>query len=82
LTKGDLVPQILAGYDAVVGGAKAELADPNGFAFDTKLRTRLSLASQQAISLPGALAPMPNLNSTTGSLGGLPIAYGRTVAGR
>ena len=82
LTAADLVPQVLAGYDAVVGGAKAELADPNGFAFDTKLRTRLALAAQQQITLPGAPAPMPNLSGNISSLGGLPVAFGRTVAGR
>lgn len=82
LTTGDLVPQVLAGYDAIVGGGKADVADPNGFAFDTRLRTRLALASQQAITLPGAPAPMPNLGTTVNEVGGLRAVYGRTVSGR
>ena len=82
LTNGDLVPQVLAGYNSIVGGPKADRADPSGFAFDTLLRTRLALASQQSITLPGAPTPMPNLAGGISALGGLNIAFGRTVAGR
>lgn len=79
LAPGDLVPQMLSGYD--LAGAAAD-SDPNGFAFDPRLRTRISLASQQELSAPGGTSPMPNLNQTVGTFGGLPVAYGRTVSGR
>lgn len=74
----DLVPQILAGYDLIVD----ESADPNGFAFDTRLRSRLALATQQQVTLPGAPAPMPNLGARYDNIAGLKAAYGRTVSGR
>lgn len=73
----DLVPQILAGYEL------ASLdSDPNGFAFDSRYRTKIALASQQQLAPAGGTSPMPNLNSTVGSFAGLTTAYGRTVAGR
>lgn len=78
LAKGDLVPQFLAGYE-LAGGATG---DPNGFAFDPRMRTRVALASQQELSAPGGTSPMPNLNQTVGNFAGLPVAYGRTVSGR
>lgn len=78
LAPGDLVPQVLAGYD--LAGANGR--DPDGFAFDPRMRTRLSLAAQQQLSAPGGTSPMPNLNSVVGQFGGLPVAYGRSVAGR
>lgn len=73
----DLVPQFLAGYD--LAGVSD---DPDGWAFDTRYRTRVSLASQQQLAPAGGTSPMPNLASTSGSFGGLPVAYGRTVSGR
>lgn len=77
LNSGDLVPQLLAGYD--LAGVDH---DPDGFAFDTRYRTRISLASQQQLSAPGGISPMPNLATTAGTLAGLPVAYGRAVSGR
>lgn len=77
-TAADLVPQFLAGYDLAADGE----SDPNGFAFDSRYRTRIALASQQNLSAPGGISPMPNLAGVAGTLGGLPVAYGRTVAGR
>ena len=77
LTSGDLVPQFLAGYD--LAGVDY---DPDGFAFDTRYRTRVSLASQQQLSAPGGISPMPNLAGTANTLAGLPVAYGRAVSGR
>ena len=78
LAPGDLVPQVLAGYDLAAATGK----DPNGFAFDPTMRTRLSLAAQQQLSAPGGTSPMPSLNSVVGTFGGLPVAYGRTVSGK
>lgn len=80
LTNGDLVPQILAGYDAA--GVKS---DPTGFMFDTTMRTRLSLATQQdgVIGAAGTPQRMPNLaSSNIDHIAGLPASYGRVVSGR
>lgn len=74
----DLVPQFLAGYDLAAEGD----VDPSGFAFDSRYRTRISLASQQQLAPSGGTSPMPNLAGSAGTFGGLPVAYGRTVAGR
>lgn len=76
-TASDLVPQLLTGYELV-----GDDADPNGWAFDTRYRTRISLASQQNLAPAGGTSPMPNLAQTSGSLAGLPVSYGRSVAGR
>lgn len=76
LADGDLVPQILAGYDLA---AEATTADPTGFAFDSRFRTRISLASQQQ---PGTPQPLPNLATAADSVAGLPATYGRVVSGR
>lgn len=76
--KTDLVPQLLAGYNTIV----SETADPNGWAFDTLLRARLALASQQQVTLPGAPTPTPDLRAGVASLMGLPTAFGRIVAGK
>lgn len=74
LTAGDLVPQVLSGYDlAGVAG------DPTGFTFDSRFRTRVSLASQQQ---PGTPQPLPNLANSADSVAGLPATYGRVVSGR
>ena len=78
LTAGDLVPQFLGAYDLAAGGA----SDPTGWAFDSRFRTRVSLASQQELAPAGGTSPMPNLASTAGTFGGLPAAYSRVVAGR
>src|SRR5215510_13489938 len=40
LTDTDLVPQVLAGYDLA-----GTVHDPSGFAFDTRMRTRVALAT-------------------------------------
>lgn len=76
-TATDLVPQLLTGYELA-----GEDADPNGWAFDSRYRTRISLASQQQLAPAGGTSPMPNLAQTAGSLAGLPVAYGRSVSGR
>lgn len=73
----DLVPQLLAGYD--LAGADV---DPNGFAFDSRFRTKVALASQQQLAPAGGTAPMPNLNQSVDTFAGLPTAFGRTVSGR
>lgn len=80
LGAGDLVPQILAGYDAA--GTKS---DPTGFMFDTTMRTKISLATQQdgVIGATGTPQRMPNLaSSNISSVAGLPASYGRVVSGR
>lgn len=69
---GDLVDQLTAGYDLAADGD----ADPNGWAFDSRFRTRVSRASQVQ---DGA---MPNLAANVASFAGMPAAFGRTVAGR
>lgn len=74
----DMVPQLLNGYNMIV----SETADPNGWAFDTLLRARLALATQQNVTLPGAPMPTPDLTRGVETLMGLPAAFGRTVAGR
>jgi HK97 family phage major capsid protein len=74
LVAGDLVPQLLAGYDEA-----GVVADPTGFAFDSRFRTRVSLASQQQ---PGTPAPLPNLAVASDTVAGLPATYGRVVSGR
>lgn len=76
LTAGDLVPQILAGYDLAGEGVNS---DPSGFTFDSRFRTRVALASQQQ---PGTPAPLPNLATASDTVAGLPATYGRVVSGR
>lgn len=78
LTAGDLVPQILTGYDLA-----GENSDPSGFAFDTRMRTKISLAQQQD-GTGGGTAPrrMPNLATAAGNVAGLDATYGRVVSGR
>lgn len=76
LTSGDLVPQILAGYDLA---GESDRSDPSGFAFDSRFRTRVALASQQQ---PGTPAPLPNLATASDTVAGLPATYGRVVSGR
>lgn len=78
LAAGDLVPQILAGYDLAAAGS----ADPNGFAFDSRLRAKVAMATQQVRTPAGVPQPMPNLAVAADTVAGLPAAYGRVVAGR
>lgn len=78
IADGDLVPQLLAGYDLAAG----EKSDPSGFAFDTRWRSKIALATQQQVTIPGAPAPMPNLATAADSVAGLPATYGRVVSGR
>lgn len=78
LAPGDLVPQVLTGYDLASVGE----ADPNGFAFDPRLRTRIAQASVQEYAPTGGVTPMPSLTGAGTTLGGLPVSYGRTVSGR
>lgn len=77
LTAGDLVPQIIAGYELA-----ALDKDPDGFAFDSRFRTKLALASQQQLAPAGGTSPMPNLSASVGSFAGLKTAFGRAVSGR
>lgn len=78
LTDADLVPQVLAGYDLA-----GEASDPSGFAFDSRMRTRLALAQQQdGTGAPGAPRVMPNLNASVNDVAGLPATFGRVVSGR
>lgn len=78
LAAGDLVPQILAGYDLAAAGT----ADPNGFAFDSRFRTKVAMATQQVRTPEGVPQPMPNLAVAADTVAGLKAAYGRVVAGR
>jgi hypothetical protein len=77
LTAGDLVPQILAGYDLA-----AVDSDPDGFAFDSRFKTKVLLASQQQLAPAGGTSPMPNLAAAVGTFAGLKTAFGRSVSGR
>lgn len=79
VSANDLVPQILAGYDLA---ADKENSDPTGFAFDSRWRSKVALATQQQVTLPGAPTPMPNLGQAADSVAGLKAVYGRVVAGK
>lgn len=70
-----LGPQLLAGYDLAANGGD----DPDGFAFDTRYRTKVALANQATSA--DSIA-MPNLNQAASTVAGLPAAYGRSVSGR
>lgn len=78
LAAGDLVPQFLSAYDLAAAGS----SDPNGWAFDSRFRTRVSLASQQELAPAGGISPMPNLANVSSTFGGLPATYSRVVSGR
>lgn len=80
LTADDLVPQILAGYDLAAAGN--EHADPDGFAFDTRMRSRVARLAQQQLAPAGGTQAMPNLSAPVDTIAGLKAAYGRSVAGR
>lgn len=75
----NLVPQLLDGYDLVADTADV---DPSGFAFDTRFRSRMAVASQQSLSPTGEQQTLPNLALAASNVAGLPAAYGRAVAGR
>ena len=64
----DTVAEILAGYGLVDG-------DADGFAFDSRLRATIAMASQK-----NTIGPvMPNLATATDTVAGLPAAYGRVI---
>ena len=75
----DLTPQIIAGYDLAAANLNA---DPNGFAFDSQLRSKVAMATQVMRTPQGAPQPMPNLAVAADTVAGLKAAYGRVVAGR
>ena len=79
LTAGDLVPQLLAGYDLA---AESATADPNGFAFDTRFRTKVAMSTQVIRTPEGVPQPMPNLTTQADNVAGLKATYGRVVSGR
>lgn len=67
--------EILAAYDAAAAGGD----DPDGFAFDSLVRSKVAIAAQQT---DGANPLVPNLNQAASTVAGLPAAYGRAVSGR
>lgn len=75
----DLVPQLLDGYALASEDGDG---DPNGFAFDSRFRAKVALASQQQLAPAGGTQAMPNLGLATDYFAGLPTAFGRTVGGR
>lgn len=77
---GELADEILAGYDAAVEGNPN--GDPNGFAFDTSYRTKIARAGAVSNTVGATIPAIPNLTGMGSVIGGLPVAYGRTVAGR
>src|SRR5690625_3663590 len=77
---GDLADEILAGYDLAVAGDPN--GDPNGFAFDTSYRTKVARAGAVQNTVGATIPAIPSLTGTGSVLGGLPVAYGRTVSGR
>lgn len=70
----DIVPPILAGADSL-----GDEYDPDGFAFSTKLRTKVAMAGQR--QAPGVAQPaLPDLRSgLIQSLAGLNLAYSKGV---
>lgn len=77
---GDLADEVLAGYDLAVAGNPN--GDPNGFAFDTRYRTRIARAGAVQNTVGATIPAIPSLTGGGTTLGGLPVAYGRTVSGR
>lgn len=73
----DLVPQFVSGYEQA-----GEVSDPTGWAFDSRWRFRVGLASQQQLAPAGGTSPMPNLSLAVSNFAGLPATYGRVVSGR
>jgi len=80
LGEGDLADEVLAGYDLALAGN--EQGDPNGFAFDSTYRTRLARAGAVSNTVGATIPAIPSLTGSGSTLGGLPVAYGRTVSGR
>lgn len=76
----DLAEDLLDGYDLAVAGNPN--GDPNGFAFDTSLRTRVARANAVQNTVGATIPAIPNLTGQGQSVGGLNAAYGRTVSGR
>ena len=76
----DLADEVTAGYDAALAGN--ENGDPNGFAFDSTYRTRVARAGAQTNTVGATVPSVPSLTGGGTTLGGLPVAYGRTVSGR
>lgn len=77
---GELADEVLAGYDAALAGN--DNGDPNGFAFDSRYRTRLARAIQSSNTVGATIPALPNLAGGADSVAGLRAAYGRTVSGR
>ena len=77
---GDLAEDILDGYDLAVAGNPN--GDPNGFAFDTSYRTKVARAGAVQNTVGASIPAIPSLVGAGATLGGLPVAYGRTVSGR
>lgn len=77
---GELADEVLAGYDLAVAGNPN--GDPNAFAFDTAYRTRLARASAVSNTVGATIPAIPSLTGGGATIGGLPVAYGRTVSGR
>lgn len=77
---GELADEVLAGYDLAVAGNPN--GDPNGFAFDTSYRTRIARAGAVQNTVGATIPAIPSLTGGGATLGGLPVAYGRTVSGR
>lgn len=75
-----LAEEILDAYDLAVDGNAN--GDPNGFAFDTRLRTRVARANAVQNTVGATIPAIPSLVGAGATVGGLPAAYGRTVAGR
>ena len=76
----DLADEVLAGYDLAVEGNPN--GDPSGFAFDTSYRTRIARAGAVQNTVGAQIPAIPSLTGAGATLGGLPVAYGRTVSGR
>lgn len=75
-----LATSLLAGYDAALAGN--ELGDPNGFAFDSSMRTKIAAVTQAQNTVGATIPALPNLGGIATTVAGLKAAYGRTVAGR
>lgn len=80
LGAGDLADEVLAGYDLAVAGNPN--GDPDGFAFDTAYRTKVARAGAVQNTVGATIPAIPSLTGAGATLGGLPVAYGRTVSGR
>lgn len=81
VNEGGIARDIMAGYDLVLGSDKAQ--DFTAFAADPRFRSTTANAVD-ANGRPISTIDLTNggLNSQTGSLYGLPVAYSRSVSGR